>query len=79
MLSYFTEPLLFTDEKFCENSLVSDAQINRGLECGCKQEEFPGWAITYQEGRREERKGGMEWQAVCVVLGFLLSLTPIFS
>lgn len=59
MLSYFTEPLLFTDEKFCENSLVADAQINRGLECGCKQEEFPDCAITPQEGRREGRRDGM--------------------
>lgn len=54
MLSYFNEPLLFTDEKFCENSLVSDAQINRGLECGCKQEEFPGCAITHTKKRGEE-------------------------
>lgn len=68
MLSYFTEPLLFTDEKFCENSLVSDAQINRGLECGCKQEAFPGCAITYQEGRREERRGGMRGSSRLCVL-----------
>lgn len=40
MLSYFSEPLLFTDEKFCENSLVSDAQINRALSVGANKKNF---------------------------------------